>query len=162
MSNNKPLKKSIAQLLSYRDLMIKEKGYMNDLISNNLFQSAYDKNDFTANIEFYNDINNKITLLDYEIDTAMLSNEFHSNGETMSLKQAYDQYKCLKEEIDLYAGLKLQLTQADLTKFSPVINYDELTKLLIDSEKIAYSLNEKINKLIHSILVEVDMESLVL
>jgi hypothetical protein len=159
MARNKLSKKTISQLDSYRGLLHKEMTYMEQLIRETFFENYYSAEDFLANIELRNEISEKLSLIDYEIGVAMFSSEVEINEEVMSLKQACDQRNSLISELDFYNGFKSMLENTDLTKRKPILNYDELTKVIIETEKRLYSLNEKITSSKNSIIVEIDMSS---
>jgi hypothetical protein len=159
MARNKLSKKTISQLDSYRGLLHKEMTYMEQLIRETFFENYYSAEDFSANIELRNEISEKLSLIDYEIGVAMFSSEVEINEEVMSLKQACDQRNSLISELDFYNGFKSMLENTDLTKRKPILNYDELTKVIIETEKRLYSLNEKITSSKNSIIVEIDMSS---
>jgi hypothetical protein len=162
MDNVKMTKKNIIQLESYRDLVCVEKSHISDLITNSFFELYSSKEQFLENVDSYNEMSDKLKLIQYEIDVAMLQSNVDINGEKMSLRQADDQCESLCNEIDLYAHLKVKLNQEEARKKVPLLNFDEVTKLLMDSERRLYSLREKISKAKSKVYVEVDMESLIL
>lgn len=160
MTNEKLIKKNIIQLESYRDLLVREMLSIDDLIKKTFFQTYYNKDDFFANIDILNDTKDKIKLIEYEIDMALMSHEVLIDDENMSLKQACDQCSILSEQILLYLELKKQIDDHDMHKYNPILNYDDLTKAIIDSEKRLYTLKEKIVKEKILAKVSIDMNSL--
>jgi hypothetical protein len=161
------MKKSIAQLKRYKELLYKRietisKDKENAIISGHLVGAQIDH---PYRLEYIDATLDVIALIDNEIDVASMSNTINWGGEEMSLNQAKHCLSSIRLRKVKYMNFRERFFKT--SQSSAGLQYTDIesqSKIYFDlvrkAEEEEYSLSDKIAKIEEEILIDVDMAGL--
>ena len=164
------MKKTIADLERYKELLWNKRESVNNSIMNHMFLLDGGEFDFVASVELAEVLSNKIDLLSYEIEVALFSNSTKVDGEDVSLKQIENSLENIKRRLKFFEKYEDEyLVKRDtaikanaMTPYILATSLEHVEKIINSCYEEIYSLSQKLEKEKERVKIDVDMKDFVI